>query len=125
MALQQAPGLSNSLLSRSENGTSVLIKRNHLQIISLFFFSLTGRQGDLCVIIEYCPYGNMLQFLRSKRDLYDPKWLTPSTDPDKQFTTTDIVSAAFQVARAMEFLASRKVRQLPRPRTNHMVCLDN
>lgn len=81
---------------------------SHKNIVNLLGACTKGRQGDLCVIIEYCPYGNMLQFLRSKRDLYDPKWLTPSTDPDKQFTTTDIVSAAFQVARAMEFLASRK-----------------
>ena len=69
-----------------------------------------GRHCDLCVIIEYCPYGNMLQFLRKRRGWYEPTWLTPSEDPDKQFSVTDLVSAAFQVARAMEFLVSRKVR---------------
>lgn len=72
--------------------------------------SPTGSYGDLCVIIEYCPYGNLLQFLRNRRELYQSKWQVPTTDPDKQFTLTDLVSAAFQVTRAMEFLASRKVR---------------
>ena len=52
----------------------------------------------------------MLQFLRKRRGWYEPAWLTPSEDPDKQFSVTDLVSAAFQVARAMEFLVSRKVR---------------
>jgi len=51
----------------------------------------------------------MLQFLRNKREIYNPTWLPPTEDPDKQFSITDVVSAAFQVARAMEFLASRKV----------------
>ena len=41
--------------------------------------------------------------------MYNPVWLPPTEDPDKQFSMTDVVSAAFQVARAMEFLASRKV----------------
>ena len=68
-----------------------------------------GRYSDICVVIEYCPHGNMLQFLRKKREMYDPIWLPPTEDPDKQFSMTDVVSAAFQVARAMEFLASRKV----------------
>ena len=52
----------------------------------------------------------MLQFLRNKREMYNPTWLPPTEDPDKEFSMTDVVSAAFQVARAMEFLASRKVR---------------
>ena len=52
----------------------------------------------------------MLQFLRKRRGWYEPTWLTPSEDPDKQFSVTDLVSAAFQVARAMEFLVSRKVK---------------
>lgn len=81
-------------------------------LLSLFLCRLvfyTGRHCDICVIIEYCPYGNMLQFLRNKRGIYDSTWLPPSDNPDKQFTMTDVVSAAFQVARGMEFLASRKV----------------
>ena len=81
-----------------------------LQYSNCVLIWLIGRHCDLCVIIEYCPYGNMLQFLRKRRGWYEPTWLTPSEDPDKQFSVTDLVSAAFQVARAMEFLVSRKVR---------------
>ena len=51
----------------------------------------------------------MLIFLRNSRGIYDPTWLPPTEDPDKQISLTELVSAAFQVARAMEFLVSRKV----------------
>lgn len=61
------------------------------------------------MIIEYCPYGNLLDFLWKRRDIFDPMWMTASRNPDAQFSTTDLVISAFQVARAMEFLASRKV----------------
>ncbi|CAH3127131.1 unnamed protein product, partial [Porites lobata] len=81
---------------------------SHKNIVNLLGACTKGRHCDLCVIIEYCPYGNMLQFLRKRRGWYEPTWLTPSEDPDKQFSVTDLVSAAFQVARAMEFLVSRK-----------------
>lgn len=81
---------------------------SHKNIVNLLGACTKGSYGDLCVIIEYCPYGNLLQFLRNRRELYQSKWQVPTTDPDKQFTLTDLVSAAFQVTRAMEFLASRK-----------------
>lgn len=51
----------------------------------------------------------MLIFLRNSRGIYDPTWLPPTEDPDKQISLTELASAAFQVARAMEFLVSRKV----------------
>jgi len=81
---------------------------SHKNIVNLLGACTKGRHCDICVIIEYCPYGNMLQFLRNRRGIYDSTWLPPSDNPDKQFTMTDVVSAAFQVARGMEFLASRK-----------------
>lgn len=69
----------------------------------------SGRECNLWVIIEYCPHGNLLDFLRKRRELFEPNWTAASRNPDTQFSTTDLVISAFQVARAMEFLASRKV----------------
>ncbi|KAJ7350230.1 hypothetical protein OS493_037693 [Desmophyllum pertusum] len=81
---------------------------SHENIVNLLGACTRGRHRDLCVIIEYCPHGSMLQFLRDKRNMYHPTWLPPTEDAAEQFSLTDVVSAAFQVARAMEFLVSRK-----------------
>ncbi|KAJ7350232.1 hypothetical protein OS493_037695 [Desmophyllum pertusum] len=81
---------------------------SHKNIVNVLAACTKGRYCDICVIIEYCPHGNMLMFLRNRRDIYNPIWLPPTEDAAKQFSLTDVVSAAFQVARAMEFLASRK-----------------
>ena len=70
-----------------------------------------GRESDLWVIIEFCSNGNLLQFLRNRRDIYEPEWRGVSKDPNSQLTMTDLVIAAYQVARGMEFLASRMVRK--------------
>ena len=68
-----------------------------------------GRESELWVIIEYCSNGNLLQFLRNRRDIYETEWKGVSKDPNVQLTMTDLVVVAYQVARGMEFLASRLV----------------
>lgn len=72
------------------------------------FFS-SGRERDVWVIIEYCPHGNLLDFLRKRREIFEAKWTTPTEHADETFTTIDLYICALQVARAMEFLASRRV----------------
>ena len=79
----------------------------HKNIVNLLGACTTGRK--LYVILEFCPYGNLLMFLRSKRDMYNSTWVKEIYDPDKEFTLIDIVGAAFQIAKGMDFLASRKV----------------
>lgn len=79
----------------------------HKNIVNLLGACTTGRK--LYVILEFCPYGNLLTFLRSKRDMYNSTWVKELYDPEKEFTLFDIVGAAYQVAKGMEFLASRKV----------------
>lgn len=66
-------------------------------------------ERDLWVIIEYCPHGNLLDFLRKRRDIFEATWTTPTEHADVTFTTIDLYICALQVARAMEFLASRRV----------------
>ena len=61
------------------------------------------------VIIEYCPHGNLLDFLRKRREIFEATWTTPTEHADETFTTIDLYICALQVARAMEFLTSRRV----------------
>ncbi|CAB4015661.1 vascular endothelial growth factor receptor 2-like [Paramuricea clavata] len=58
--------------------------------------------------MEYCPYGNMSEFLRNRQDIYEPDWLQLTSDHDSKLSITDLVEAASQIADGMEFLASRK-----------------
>lgn len=65
--------------------------------------------GDLNVILECCPHGNLLKFLRDRRDIFQPEWYKNDTDMEKEFTYIDIMMICHQVARGMDFLQSKKV----------------
>uniref|UniRef100_M4A5T9 receptor protein-tyrosine kinase n=1 Tax=Xiphophorus maculatus TaxID=8083 RepID=M4A5T9_XIPMA len=95
---------------------------NHLNVVNLLG-ACTKPGGPLMVIVEYCRFGNLSAFLKNKRDMYvhgrvsvnkcfssqffsplDPKSLSSSSP----LFLEDLISFSFQVARGMEFLASRK-----------------
>ena len=59
--------------------------------------------------MEYCPYGNMSEFLRKRREIYEPEWLQLTSDHDSKLSITDLVQTALQIACGMEFLILRKV----------------
>ncbi|XP_044060950.1 vascular endothelial growth factor receptor 3 [Siniperca chuatsi] len=131
---------------------------NHLNVVNLLG-ACTKPNGPLMVIVEYCKYGNLSNFLRAKREFFlpyrdrSPKTQsqvrrmieagqmdqrarrppspsssplsspqTPSSNvPDPNpavekmedlwktpLTIEDLICYSFQVARGMEFLASRK-----------------
>ncbi|XP_051505452.1 vascular endothelial growth factor receptor 3-like isoform X3 [Myxocyprinus asiaticus] len=117
---------------------------NHLNVVNLLG-ACTKPNGPFMVIVEYCKYGNLSNFLRAKREFFlpyrdrSPKTQSqvrrmieagqvgqcghePSTssniNPPMQsrvddlwktpLTIEDLISYSFQVARGMEFLASRK-----------------
>jgi len=80
----------------------------HKNIINLLGACTRGKR--LMVILEYAPHGDLLSFLREKRDIYEPNWIKTSNNPNQEFTLVDLAMAAYQISRGMEFLASRKVR---------------
>ncbi|XP_036073284.1 vascular endothelial growth factor receptor 1 isoform X2 [Oryzias melastigma] len=107
---------------------------NHLNVVNLLG-ACTKPGGPLMVIVEYCRFGNLSAFLRKKRDVYihnqlhgraddesgcgdnvSTKALSESDSKDNScepksaspLLLEDLISFSFQVARGMEFLASRK-----------------
>ncbi|KAK2849329.1 hypothetical protein Q5P01_009163 [Channa striata] len=129
---------------------------NHLNVVNLLG-ACTKQNGPLMVIVEYCKYGNLSNFLRAKREFFlpyrdrspktqsqvrrmieagqidqracyapSPSSSHPSNPPSSNtsnqspavekmedlwktpLTIEDLICYSFQVARGMEFLASRK-----------------
>uniref|UniRef100_A0A672YZ87 Vascular endothelial growth factor receptor 3 n=1 Tax=Sphaeramia orbicularis TaxID=375764 RepID=A0A672YZ87_9TELE len=119
---------------------------NHLNVVNLLG-ACTKPNGPLMVIVEYCKYGNLSNFLRAKREFFLPYRVfclagqmeqrtrhpppryeplsnarCPTSNTSGQnpaveksedlwktpLTIEDLICYSFQVARGMEFLASRK-----------------
>jgi len=73
-----------------------------------FTYLVNSVLGPVLVIVEYAPYGNLRDYLRQRM----PLDLTgPVLQQEQQMTLTynSLVSFAYQVARGMEYLASKKV----------------
>lgn len=76
----------------------------HINIINLL--GCCSQDGPLFVIVEYAPYGNLRDFLRQHRPSACAD--TPQEKEKQVLTQKDLVSYAYQVARGMQYLASRK-----------------
>lgn len=83
----------------------------HINIINLL--GCCTQDGPLYVVVEYAPNGNLREYLRQHRPCsgYEPAIGTGMKER-KTLTQKDLVSFAYQVARGMEYLASRKVGNL-------------
>ncbi|XP_019897332.2 vascular endothelial growth factor receptor 1 isoform X2 [Esox lucius] len=106
---------------------------HHLNVVNLL--GACTKAGPLMVIVEYCSYGNLSTYLKTKRDVFllnrvsggeeaenrclgSGKSISSGFEEERQFTERevckspllleDLISYSFQVARGMEFLASRK-----------------
>uniref|UniRef100_A0A8C1ZFX6 receptor protein-tyrosine kinase n=1 Tax=Cyprinus carpio TaxID=7962 RepID=A0A8C1ZFX6_CYPCA len=82
---------------------------HHLNVVNLLG-ACTKQGGPLMVIVEYCKHGNLSSYLKSKRGEYSPykvNSIITFSDWD-HLTMKDLISYSFQVAKGMEFLASRK-----------------
>lgn len=80
----------------------------HPNIIKLVGCCVKG--GPFLIVLEYAAYGNLRDFLRCYRSEAYCEILDGKTVAVK-LTEQDLVSYAYQVAKGMGYLASRKVRQ--------------
>ncbi|XP_030622984.1 vascular endothelial growth factor receptor 1 [Chanos chanos] len=101
---------------------------HHLNVVNLLG-ACTKPGGPLMLIVEYCKYGNLSAYLKSKREVYRVNGdqekhesclvherFSPGFGKEgdtlsisvKPLLLEDLISYSFQVARGMEFLASRK-----------------
>ncbi|RLV88692.1 hypothetical protein DV515_00015384 [Chloebia gouldiae] len=80
----------------------------HKNIINLL--GACTQDGPLYVIVEYASKGNLREYLQARRPPGMEYCYNPSHVPEEQLSFKDLVSCAYQVARGMEYLASKKVR---------------
>lgn len=66
----------------------------------------------LYMIIEYCSHGSLLEFLRRRREIFQPSWFKEDFTSKERLTIVNLVSTAIQVCNGMRFLASKKVTSL-------------
>ncbi|XP_074922738.1 fibroblast growth factor receptor 3 isoform X4 [Chelonoidis abingdonii] len=95
----------------------------HKNIINLL--GACTQDGPLYVLVEYASKGNLREYLRARR----PPGMDYSFDtcklPEEQLTFKDLVSCSYQVARGMEYLASRKCIHRDLAARNVLVTEDN
>jgi len=81
--------------------------------LSIYNYLITSVSGPVLVIVEYAAYGNLREFLRQRMplDVIQPVLHESIFYDDQEITLTykSLVSFAYQVARGMEYLASKKV----------------
>lgn len=78
----------------------------HINIINLL--GCCTQDGPLHVIVEYAAHGNLRDFLRAHRPSSGYEQAIGADLKPKTLTQKNLVSFAYQVARGMEYLASKK-----------------
>ncbi|XP_033757557.1 fibroblast growth factor receptor 4-like isoform X2 [Pecten maximus] len=79
---------------------------SHKNIINLL--GCCSQNGPLYVVVEYAPHGNLRDFLRARRPP-SSGYEKPNLDgDDRALTEKDLICFAYQIARGMEYLASRQ-----------------
>ncbi|XP_044134967.1 fibroblast growth factor receptor 1 isoform X4 [Bufo gargarizans] len=95
----------------------------HKNIINLL--GACTQDGPLYVIVEYASKGNLREYLRARRPPGMEYCYNPICAPDELLSFKDLVSCAYQVARGMEYLASKKCIHRDVAARNVLVTEDN
>ena len=61
------------------------------------------------LILEYASHGDLRSFLRNRRQMLKTTWKKEGIGMEDEVTTLDLTEIAYQVAKGMEFLSSRRV----------------
>ena len=76
---------------------------------SVIFHVHSGKKSEIWIIMEYCPHGNLREFLRNSRSRYSIDENDMITDLSKVFGPKNLIHFGLQITKGMNFLISRKV----------------
>uniref|UniRef100_A0AAR2L077 Fibroblast growth factor receptor n=1 Tax=Pygocentrus nattereri TaxID=42514 RepID=A0AAR2L077_PYGNA len=95
----------------------------HKNIINLL--GVCTQDGPLYVLVEYASKGSLREYLRARRPPGMDYTFDVTKVPEEQLTFKDLISCAYQVARGMEYLASKRCIHRDLAARNVLVTEDN
>ncbi|CAH2277346.1 fibroblast growth factor receptor 4 [Pelobates cultripes] len=95
----------------------------HKNIINLL--GVCTQEGPVFVVVEYASKGNLREFLRARRPPTPEDAFDVTKVPEELLSFKDLVSCAYQIARGMEYLESKKCIHRDLAARNVLVAEDN